>query len=501
MSRRFLLLTFSILFALNTTAQAWNARYDWRLYSAQREGPIASCDTHLARCQEGIRISERKTHNWIVKRAIEWLKQNNQLPCFLPPDDEKTYTQNLAYIYYGLWWADHVWAGPPENPFSHVSGLMDRLNGKHVSDDSCRSFFAKRYRTELKWKLGTQGKKHFFDNLVLMARYMAKPILQKRSRVYAADNLFHYANDRTVRLDYMPAIADGDPIYEDSDVHAYDYGAVLYEMAKRFLPGNANGNPSLSAIKRYKIADGNHDIRMKHTPAYAQMPQTGNLVMDSICGNGTHLRADLPATFLGGNPFICIDISSTADPTDPCRNGSPTWPVWAPDRDADFPDALARETLPQRTRTALIYLGWALHLLADLAVPDHAADRTGDGHSAVERSADARINANNRFYVNHLNVLPHTEGIATFSNAAALSRRDFCKKIGMPAQYHAGVFQPIFKDLGTFSKKYYRAIHKLTLNKQRTATKITASDDIEHLLDQAIKQSIKLIACLDHTKR
>ena len=56
----------------------------------------------------------------------------------------------------------------------------------------------------------------------------------------------------------------------------------------------------------------------------------------------------------------------------PCSDGTPTWPGWVPSHGQDYSDAelLARVTdeNPGRNNSAgLIYLGWAAHMIQDLA--------------------------------------------------------------------------------------------------------------------------------------
>ena len=42
-------------------------------------------------------------------------------------------------------------------------------------------------------------------------------------------------------------------------------------------------------------------------------------------------------------------------------------------------------------RAAGIYLGWAMHMLTDLAQPHHASDKTGNSHRDYERWMDANL--------------------------------------------------------------------------------------------------------------
>src|SRR4029078_580737 len=85
-------------------------------------------------------------------------------------------------------------------------------------------------------------------------------------------------------------------------------------------------------------------------------------------------------------PNVCSG-STTADP---CRTGLPTWPVWVPDQAPTLSSRSSMEIQKpgRKDRAALIYLGWAAHMMEDAAVPHHVANRTGVQHDLQDAYGD-----------------------------------------------------------------------------------------------------------------
>lgn len=213
--------------------------------------------------------------------------------------------------------------------------------------------------------------------------------MSDQDRNYAAENLYHYANDGKVRIQYSNRLIDDNPIFESCDFTAYYYGSLLYDISRDFYPGFdvEDRKPSLKYLVK------------------TSAEQSGTMVM--IPPNADTLHTKFPSTYLGGNPFICYNSDENNDSgfIDSCATGTPTWPIWvpAPEKVAFIEGNLTQEKIdnyhdalkaifPEKSeRVALIYLGWALHFLGDLGQPDHANNASGTLHQNFEKYADVFI--------------------------------------------------------------------------------------------------------------
>jgi hypothetical protein len=245
---------------------------------------------------------------------------------------------------------------------------------------------------------------------------------------FAADNYFHFPNREAVNLRENAVLIrttilfDKDPIFEKSDVSVMRYGTVLYQLARKFWPMNSGDEPDIDELPRAASIT---------QPGLRGQWLAGRLTFDHFPGPMTYrVRASLPSTYLGANPFICAPEMNTPPLTDPkklrttdlCRYGKPTWPIWVPS-DAKFlprkgeldcfahecKDRLKKncfinsqcvedyhraltERYPEKSaKTALIYLGWALHMIQDAAMPLHAANWIDRAHENIERLSDNMI--------------------------------------------------------------------------------------------------------------
>lgn len=109
------------------------------------------------------------------------------------------------------------------------------------------------------------------------------------------------------------------------------------------------------------------------------------------------MEADYPSFYVGGNPFICTDTQAH----DPCYvHGTATWPFWVPSAHllvdwpknrVSFQEKLVDTRPPKSERAALIYLGWAMHMLADLSVEHHALDKANTRHTKNEDEMDEDV--------------------------------------------------------------------------------------------------------------
>lgn len=178
------------------------------------------------------------------------------------------------------------------------------------------------------------------------------------------------------------------PIVGGTDYGAARYGSVLYQFARKFFPG------APSTPKKSEMVFAGNDVDGWHTG--------GMYGTKSAYGGGnadfSGLKLDFPHTYLGGNPFICANGGSVADS---CSKGKATWPTWLVPPDMygndqrDFLDFLASQESPtqslsqlQSERAALIYLGWASHLMQDLALPHHARNYSSARHAWQDSIGD-----------------------------------------------------------------------------------------------------------------
>lgn len=100
---------------------------------------------------------------------------------------------------------------------------------------------------------------------------------------------------------------------------------------------------------------------------------------------GFDLHVRLLTTYLGANPFLCAG----GQEPDLCASGSPTWPVFLP---VPFSLSQLQDPTPSKSRrAALVYAGWAAHMIQDLEMPWHAMNWSGRQHQAFEDQADRLI--------------------------------------------------------------------------------------------------------------
>lgn len=375
-------------------------------------------------------------HNWLTNYAIYKLRQVGLWEGNISDAD-------LKYIHYGLTFADSPWLGRPDARDAYedyVIGIWDMeeddLRHRNFTDDDYYVSESEYYRTEVQWEGGTfqnwDSKER--ANLYLMARqYATMADVHERT---PADNFFHFRSG-TVKLRTHVNLFDGDPVFDNGDVGAGKYGTLLYQLARKFWP-QSTSYPNINELPRiYSSLDPNSKGKDK----------TGEILLDHCGGSADHIeRAQFPSLYLGGNPFVCSPVAGTPPVTNPeklkttdlCRYGRPTWPVWVP-ADAEYippssrifeyrngdendpskntdcfytsncENKLTRECIrnsecvdrfhqalenprPKKDPApALIYLGWAVHMIQDLAMPLHAANWNGKIHRKLEKLADQMI--------------------------------------------------------------------------------------------------------------
>jgi len=370
-------------------------------------------------------------HEEITKKAILYLAQHNLLPAPLMT------AANQSLVIYGDNFADHPWLGRPESPKTAVPNRMtaytpaagriysQTANGNFqfdITSDWDDPTVTLNAHSQSNWMLGANNTDqpntalHFQTDLSINVDVFLSSILNffidtgDGTRVlprqdFSVDNLYHYAlgDVRDYGIGGLPANATNMRLYPFYPEHAANnlaewngwdgthkdlgnklsanmqnqpiavgvdfgvdkYGAILYQLARKFFVGSA-AEPSLSElVKVGPTVSGWH---------------TGYL---QGIGGLNEMYMAFPHEYLGGNPHICSGSSSA----DPCAAGQPTWPVWV---SATTPTlAMMEQQKPGRSdRAALIYLGWASHMMQDASAPHHAANWTGKEHQAQDDFGD-----------------------------------------------------------------------------------------------------------------
>jgi hypothetical protein len=358
-------------FSIN--AHAWNARFD-----------LDSSRT----------VKPQVAHNWIVYRAMQSLEENGLLHGMHDKMAGEGFTP-YQFISFGLWYADHVYKGIPENKNGRIVGVNEAANGDSrlhvatVSSDT-RSPGNDFYRTEVRYLQDGKTNHNEKVNLYLQTRWRVDQNIPFGDDVdldqrWAADNVYHFANDRKVETWKVHKYAN-EPIFGSSDFGAVDYGAELYILAQNFLSSNIMREPQLNELTYYDARD------------------TGKTYLDELFdSNSGFLQADYPSFYVGGNPFVCGPVTKAQAEIDACAYDGATWPFWVPDkslvayagtseaRAAQYRAALMNNNPGKYDRAALIYLGWALHMLGDLSMPEHAVDRVSEKHEDLEDWMDRDI--------------------------------------------------------------------------------------------------------------
>lgn len=407
--------------------------------------------------------AKKNGHNWLIQKALDWLRK--YAPEFIPPNlDERL-------IHYGVAFADSPWFGQPESFDSNsprgkpLPSIRDDLENVNASRKCIgligRSCVTVRYVKN--------------PNLYLALRWSANhPFGSIVNENFAADNLAHYAHREPLRLDGTEGRTDVLASGEKGrwGVNAMHYGATLYELARRFSIG-LDPAPDLRQLKNMKTGT----IQVIHYTTTS------------------HAKTGVPDTNLGSNPFIRT------------KDGVATWPIWVLEPGDYSPEKLAKQKPGRSVRAATIYLGWALHMMHDLAVPFHARDQAGKIHQKVEGELDTWI-GEGKF--DHLPVVKDTQfGERTSYRWVDESpfrsnfyeefrRQDFCRKYSSTPIYggeylvEQGELIKRFKKMAEVSYDFYDAVHP-----SKRSSKEASIAAWEYLLDCALKHTIMMIACLN----
>jgi len=291
-----------------------------------------------------------KGHNWLVNKAFKFMKAN--LSARLPSGLEE------IYIHYGVAFADSPWLGLPRT-FSQefpngrrVPSIREDLWGTRPVP--AQSSLEIKYNPKHD-EASKEGRER--PNLYLNVRYVLSAAIFGTERpIFAVDNISHYAHDTELRADgsYFcdDVLARGPRGVGSWAVKGDQYALRLYELARRFWPGSIEADPSLSELIKVE-APGN---------------------LSNTCGTAGSSHLEVPATYLGSNPFVLT------------RQGTATWPIWVPD--VYSPEKVTQTKPPRSKRASAIYLGWSLHMLHDLSHPYHAMNKAGPIHACSEQDLD-----------------------------------------------------------------------------------------------------------------
>ncbi|HQO78675.1 MAG TPA: hypothetical protein PLG17_09200 [Thermodesulfobacteriota bacterium] len=484
--------TILVVLLLSTPALAWRTKYD--LTKDFDESNYA--------------------HNFILRKAMEWLNEIGKAPFAMRgKHDENQLLENWRLLEYGSWFADHIAAGPPENENLRVTGINDNLAMSDSFDIAVANGGYDKVRT--KWYTG-YGDGELGPNTLLVAEYIAESPsgfwealeaiftsgITPNAKGYSVDNFYHFAlNDgdaasKQVQIDRTHWMADGDTIFEYGAIPASLYGMVLYRIALSFIESNTTFYPDMERDAPYVP---------RHYSEYGQW-STGRLVMHPL-GMDDRIHADAPSMYLGAQPFLCT--GSDYNP-DPCAEGEPSWPIWVADfeslatsassqSDVDAFHANLLEKNPSKSwRAGLIYLGWATHMLGDLSQPDHAKDRHGYAHIALEHQIERDILEPG--LADHLPTVSSGEAEFYFEGS---TKAEICDYYGIPLNTliphndSSGVFQ-LLVDMRDYSKFFASDIHAgYTPDKDKWAGELspTAISSALILLNEVIKKTAILLAC------
>ena len=398
--------------------------------------------------------AKEKAHNWLMLKAMKFMRAN--LPGQIPPGLEE------KYIHYGLAFADSPWFGLPDSFDSdypngrRVTSVRQDLWGHTVAND-CNKL--KNSCVEVRYPWSSKEK----PNLYLHARYLFSFFKAGRPN-YAVDNLSHYLHDDKLRADGTlgsnAVIAEGSQGRGNWKVKADDYGIELYNLARNFWPG-FDPEPRLSQLKH--------------------MYSIGRLSNEGWTAMGDYAHAEVPATYLGGNPFVLT------------KDYKATWPIWVPEQ---FSVSKLTQNQPGRSkRASAIYLGWAAHMLHDMVQPFHTMNRAGEKHSQTEDELDKWVQEGK---YDHLPILTPLMGPGKpkykYSYRQVywpdfwgeFTREDCCRK------YSESQMKSRFREVIQASKVEFDHIHP---DKRTNVSQSIAAN--EYLMDIALKNTIMMIACLD----
>ncbi|MFN8495851.1 MAG: carboxypeptidase-like regulatory domain-containing protein [Caldilineaceae bacterium] len=401
-------------------------------------------------------VNER-AHNWVIHRAFRnidphWLEE--------------------ALVHYGVAFADYPWMGRPES-FSpdaprgeRIASVREDLYGEKIAE-ATNSVHQDWIELRYPWA----DVDH--PNLYLNVRFSLHPniilihLTEYFAEIKPLDQLSHSRNNKPLAIDgtdgFEGVVASDSKGEGGWKINAIEYGLSLYELAQRFWPG-FDPEPSLNEL--YMLPNLDQSL--------------GKLYIDLRSAEGGFLVAPVDMevtvpTFLGGNPFITTSAHKA------------TWPIWVSDNFSV--EALTQDRPGRSRRASAIYLGWALHLLHEMANPFHAVNRIGKYHTCdepgmplgSEEELDSWILPQKFF--DYLPVQGHYQ---------CSDRSVYVPYDGEDGLLSVNDIYNKFERLANLSAEFYEDVHP--------AKRIKPEQTIaayEYLVDAALKESIDLITHLD----
>lgn len=458
-----------------------------------------------------------KGHNWMTNLALKLLKKRGLLR-HITWDD-------VRYIHHGLDFADHPWLGPALHSKEPVPSVRDTdgvffgdgrvlWNLAHSYDEESYNPIGENYyRVHTFWARGFRRfrtrNKHY-ENATFVVRWWANTFGSHDAveHIFCADNLLHYYKEPSetelvtvLKTNYW--ITDGEKSFTNGPVGSAEYGSVLYQLAQRFWPNDLHPEPKLTDLPHVKRA--------------------GTIHMNPL--TNAYLTADLPDTYLGGNPFICAThqkkvrermvaeqrkifekcmgarnasqsrcVEKSLRPyMNTCEHGVPSWPNFVPQVNpvnaAAFRRALLDNAPGRNKKAALVYLGWALHLLQDTAVPHHAMRWVSNNHNRFENELDIRLKTR-----------PDWGRERDFEERLKKDLNAISKETGL-LYYRFRFFRDANRDLSDFLKPGHRmagvksVFHQTAQRAKAGAVDKWNEETFMAAIENAVRSSLKLLIC------
>jgi hypothetical protein len=326
-----------------------------------------------------------KGHNFIIKKAVEYIQKKETSPAKDYPLDE--YLPDLVF---GSWYADNY------------------DYGRHTDD--CR------------W-------------------YIEFVVAQVEIKKYRCDMIHHYGLvGKKLRAEKWGITVDAG---NTGQIAAPNYSRVLFEQAIKFWPGGVI--PELSSLPR-KYAG--------YIEAPLDRDDLGECFHRQVCLRGkreaqsnitSHTHGHIHH-HLSGYTWVGSDPHSR-------KEGRPKWPPWA----------AAGWDPVESTSNAMKYLGWSLHLMQDITVPQNAKNLASDDSEHFEEKMDDYM------------------GDGSFGNLPVLTGtvyRDSSVPVFVPGDY---------RDMETLTKEVISRTHDLY--RKGGGLKKTAS--YIYIMDMAIKMTAR----------
>lgn len=242
------------------------------------------------------KIGYEKGHNFIIKKAIDYLKAKRSHAA-----DRPLY-KYLPWLVEGSWYADHT-------PLDCTWGVSFPLS-------------------------------IVFD-----------------SKTYTCDQLHHYGEVGDIRTEASSKVAN------TGDFAAPYYAKVLFDQAIKFWPGGVK-------------------------PSLAELP-----LKDGVTITLPGIEKDLGKTFVGGLPYCkawaWVQKEFKQPPGVEAKGYCPKWPDWAA-KHAQWLNDVYKIPIESR-KNAMKYLGWAVHLVQDITVPQNAINFGDNSSEEFESEMEAWI--------------------------------------------------------------------------------------------------------------